>query len=142
MMKESTKQRRPKSANGDGGANKRPNGSWSWRMTTSDGRRVICYGKTQAEAKQKCAAKAGLAEKGIDTTATKQRLSQYLEWWLADIVTPKLAKTIKAYGDTVRLHITPELGRIELGKLTPQAVTSMLRKKEREGLSPRSVAMI
>ena len=31
---------------------------------------------------------------------------------------------------------------IELGKLTPQAVTTMLRKKERAGLSPRSVAMI
>src|SRR5215213_7402299 len=127
MMKESTKQRRPKSANGDGGANKRPNGSWSWRMTTSDGRRVIGYGKTQAEAKQKCEAKAGLAEKGIDTTATKQRLVQYLEWWLADVVTPKIA---------------PELGRIELSKLTTQAVTTMLRKKERQGLSPRSVAMI
>src|SRR5215213_1433207 len=142
-MTESPKRRRPKSANGDGGANKRANGSWSWRMTTSDGRRVIGYGKTQAEAKQKCAVKAGLAEKGIDTTATKQRLSHYLEWWLADVVTPKLApKTIKAYGDTVRLHIAPELGRIELGKLTPQAVTTMLRKKERAGLSPRSVAMI
>ena len=51
-------------------------------------------------------------------------------------------KTIKAYGDTVCLHIAPELGRIELGKLTPHAVTTMLRKKEREGLSPRSVAMI
>jgi integrase len=112
-------------------------------MTTADGRRVIGYGKTQAEAKQKCEAKAGLAEKGIDTTATKQRLGQYLDWWLADVVTPKLApKTIKAYGDTVRLHIGPELGRIELGKLTTQAVTTMLRKKEREGLSPRSVAMI
>jgi integrase len=42
----------------------------------------------------------------------------------------------------VRLHLTPELGRIELGKLTPQTVTSLLRKKERDGLSPRSVAMI
>jgi hypothetical protein len=36
----------------------------------------------------------------------------------------------------VRLHLTPELGRIELGKLTLQAVTSLLRKKERDGLSP------
>jgi site-specific recombinase XerC len=70
-------------------------------------------------------------------------LEQYLAWWLVGIVEPKLApKTVKAYTDVVRLHLAPELGRIELGKLTPQAVTSLLRKKERDGLSPRSVAMI
>jgi integrase len=112
-------------------------------MTTADGRRVIAYGKTIAEARVKCEEKAGLTAKGIDVTATKQRLGQYLDWWLADIVTPKLApKTVKAYRDTVRLHLAPELGSIELGKLTPQGVTSLLRKKERAGLSPRSVAMI
>jgi hypothetical protein len=66
-------------------------------------------------------------------------LEQYLAWWLVDIVEPKLAsKTVKAYTDVVRLHLAPELGRIELGKVTPQAVTSLLRKKERDGLSPRS----
>jgi integrase len=36
----------------------------------------------------------------------------------------------------------PELGRNELGKLTLQSVTTMLRDKERAGLSARSVAMI
>ena len=37
------KRRRPKGGNGNGGANRRPNGSWSWRMTTADGRRLIGY---------------------------------------------------------------------------------------------------
>jgi len=112
-------------------------------MTALDGRRVIAYGKTISEAKEKCEAKAGLAEKGIDSKAAKQTVGRYLDWWLADIVEPKLApKTIKAYRDVVRLHLVPALGRVELGKLTPQAVTTMLRNKERASLSPRSVAMI
>jgi hypothetical protein len=106
-MKESPK-RRPKNANGHGGANRRPNGTWSWRMTTADGRRLIAYGKTIGEAKAKCAAKAGLANKGIDPKAAKQTVGRYLDWWLADIVTPNLApKTVKAYRDTVRLHLAP-----------------------------------
>ena len=112
--------------------------------TTADGRRFIGYGKTIAEAKEKCQAKAGLAEKGIDPKAAKQTVGHYLDWWLADIVVPKLApKTIKAYR---RYRAAPprprRSGQIELGKLTAQHVTTMLRNKERAGLSPRSVAMI
>ena len=110
-------------------------------MTTADGRRHRLW-QDAAEAKDEVRGQGRAAEKGIDPKATKQTLGRYLDWWLADIVTPKLApKTVKAYRDTVRLHLAPELG-IELGKLTPQAVTSLLRKKERAGLSPRSVAMI
>jgi integrase len=95
------------------------------------------------EAKARCLAKVRQAERGIDVKATRQTVGHYLDWWLNDVVSPKLApKTIKAYSDVVRLHLAPELGSIELGKLTPQVVTSLLRKKERDGLSPRSVAMI
>jgi Phage integrase, N-terminal SAM-like domain len=137
------KERRPKSANGNGGARLRANGSWEWRESLPDGRRFSGYGKTQMEAKGHCLAKVKQAERGIDVKAIRQTVGHYLDWWLKDVVTPKLApKTIKAYTDVVRLHLTPGVGRIELGKLTPQAVTSLLRKKERDGLSPRSVAMI
>lgn len=141
MAEKTDKRRRPKSANGSGGANRRPNGSWSWRITTAEGRRVTAYGKTIAEAKAKCEEKAGLAEKGIDPTASRQRLGPYLDWWLAEIVEPKLApKTVRIYRETVRLHIIPDLGRVELSKLTAQAVTSLLRKKEREKkFSPEQV---
>jgi integrase len=137
------KKRRPKSANGNGGARQRAKGSWEWRESLPDGRRFSGYGKTQMDAKARCIAKIKIVERGIDAAAAKQTVSRYLDWWLADIVEPKLSpKTVKAYRDTVRLHLAPDLGRIELGKLTAQAVTSLLRKKERDGLSPRSVAMI
>ena len=138
-----TKERRSKGANGNGGARLRANGSWEWRVSFADGRRFSGYGKTQAAAKASCMAKVKQAERGIDPKAAKQTLGRYLDWWLTDVVTPKLApKTIKAYRDVVRLHLTPKLGHIELSKLTAQSVTTMLRDKERVGLSPRTVAMI
>jgi len=144
MTEHRSKQRRPKSANGNGGARYREDkGIWEWRETLPDGRRFSGYGKSQMDAKQRCLAKVKQAERGVDVKANRQTLSHYLDWWLADIVTPKLSpKTIKAYRDVVRLHLKPELGSIEIGKLTAQAVTSMMRKKERAGLSPRSIAMI
>ena len=105
-----TKSRRPKSANGKGGARQRANGSWEWRESLSDGRRFSAYGKTQMEAKARCLAKVRQAERGIDVKATRQTVGLYPDWWLKDIVTPKLApKTVKAYTDVVRLHLTPEL---------------------------------
>ena len=56
---------------------------------------------------------------------------------------PRLApKTVSSYRDTVRLHLTPTLGRYQLAKLTPAHVQALLREKEAAGLSPRSVAYI
>ncbi|MFT4037804.1 MAG: site-specific integrase [Thermomicrobiales bacterium] len=138
------RKRRPKQANGNGGARYRADkGIWEWRHTTPDGRRFSGYAKTQVDAKARCMAKVRQAEKGIDVKATKQKVGDYLTWWLENIVTPKLApKTIKSYSDIVRLHLTPDLGKHELGKLTPQHVQTLLRAKEKAGLSPRSVAMI
>ncbi len=55
----------------------------------------------------------------------------------------KLApKTVKTYQDMVRLHLGPELGRHELRKLTAQHVDAMLARKEKAGLSPRSLGMM
>lgn len=136
-------QRRPRNANGNGGARQRSNGSWEWRHTLSDGRRFSGYGKTQAQAKQSCMDKVRQAEKGLDPKKARQSVSEYLEWWLAEIVAPNRApKTTRAYTDTVRRHLIPELGKHELGKLNGQHVTSLLNKKREAGLSGRSLAMI
>ena len=52
---------------------------------------------------------------------------------MSDVVKPRLApKTYASYRDTVEKHITPTLGRVELGKLTPGQVQALLRAKEKE----------
>lgn len=142
-MADQANKRRPKSANGDGGGRIRPDGSWEWRVTLDDGRRLSAYGKTRAEAKDKCLAKVKQAADGVDLKASRQTLGQFLERWLADVVQPQLApKTYVSYRDTVRKHIVPTLGAVRVEKLTPQQIQALLRAKEQEGLSPRSVAYI
>ena len=137
------KPRRSKSANGDGGARQRADGSWEWRVTLEDGRRLSAYGKTRTVAKEKCLAKVKAAASGVDLKESRQTLSHFLERWLTDIVQPQLApKTYVSYRDTVRKHIVPTLGNVRVEKLTPQQVQALLRAKEQEGLSPRSVAYI
>lgn len=139
-----TKERRTKGANGNGGATYRVDrGLWEWRATTATGRRVTASAKTQTEAKRRCLDKVRLAEKGIVVSSQRQTVKQYLAWWLEHVVAGKLApKTEKTYRDMVRLHLEPELGRHELGKLSVQHVDAMLARKEKAGLSPRSVRMI
>ena len=127
------KERRPKSANGNGGASKRADGTWQWRISLPDGRRIYGYGKDQAEARRRCLEKAALAEQGVDYTKSRQKVSDYFAWWLADVAAPRCSpKTLRTYSDLVRLHIVPELGRIDVGKLTAQHIQTFLRKKELE----------
>src|SRR5215207_839293 len=138
-----TKERRTKSANGNGGASKRGDGTWQWRISLPDGRRVYGYGKDQAQARQRCLEKVALADQGVDYRAARQKVNDYFTWWLADVVASRCsAKTHRTYSDLVRLHIKPELGRIDVGKLSAQQVQSLLRKKERDGLAPRTVGHI
>jgi integrase len=138
-----TRERRAKGANGNGGASKRADGSWQWRVTLDDGRRVYGYGKTQEDAKRKCLEKAALADQGVDYRAARQKVAEYFQWWLDDVAAPRCsAKTRRTYADLIRLHIAPELGRLEIGKLSAPQVQSLLRKKERDGLSPRTVGHI
>jgi integrase len=48
-------------------------------------------------------------------------------------------KTLRTYSDLVRLHISPAIGEVLLGKLTPQRVREFLNAKLESGLSPRTV---
>jgi integrase len=138
-----TKQRRSKSANGNGGASKRADGTWQWRVSLPDGRRVYGYGKDQGEARRRCLGKVALADQGVDYTKSRQKVSDYFDWWLADVAAPRCSpKTHRTYSDLIRLHIAPELGRLDVGKLSAPQVQSLLLKKERDGLSPRTVAHI
>jgi hypothetical protein len=83
------------------------------------------------------------AQLTLQEKRTRQTVGNFLSWWLAGVVKPtKAGTTHELYEITARLQITPGLGRVELGRLTPQGVQALLRKKGREGLSPRSVAIV
>lgn len=138
MAEQVTKKRRPKSANGDGGCNRRPDNLWRCRATIvlPDGtqKRLEAASPDQARAKQLLAEKVAKAQQGIDLNANRQTVAAYLTWWLAEVVEPaRSPKTHTSYREIVQRHILPTLGKVELGRLTAQQVKTLLRSIERQG---------
>jgi integrase len=73
----------------------------------------------------------------------KMTLAAYLDLWLESVVQPnRAARTHASYSELARIHIVPALGHIKLLDLTPAHVAELMRAKEREGKSPRTVEMI
>lgn len=136
------KARRPRGGNGTGGFSKRADGSWQFVRTVEE-RRVYGYGLTQEKARASRLAKIALRESGLDRQTAEQTTAQWLAWWLENVVSGRVAsRTEKSYRDTCRLHLIPTLGGIALRKLTVQHIETLLRQKERDGLSARSVALV
>ncbi len=74
----------------------------------------------------------------------KMTFGQYLEKWLADYCKNKLAPlTYHRYEEIVKLHIVPDMGKVQLAKLKPLDLqnyyTKKLSKKKKAKLSPTTV---
>ncbi len=106
-------------------------------------KRKVIYGKTRKEVAEKLKVALRDQQQGLPVAVERQTVGTFLARWLADVAKPSVRpKTYASYADTVRLHLIPTLGRIELSKLQPQDVTALLTAKLRAGLSPRSVRYI
>ncbi len=106
-------------------------------------KRKVIYGKTRKEVAEKLKVALRDQQQGLPVAVERQMVGTFLARWLADVAKPNVRpKTYTSYADTVRLHLIPTLGRIELSKLQPQDVTALLTAKLRAGLSPRSVRYI
>lgn len=99
--------------------------------------------------RQKLAKLRAAADTGLPLPGEQQTLGDYLESWLTDTLPGSVRPSTEAsYGDLVRRHIVPALGRVKLDRLTPAQVRSFLRSKQAEDsargrpLSPRTVQYI
>ena len=129
--------------NGTGTVYQRPNGSWVGRIYTgrgADGKpKYKCFsGKSQAEVKRKI---KEFNQGGCKTDSAKVSVEEYILNWL------KLYKkgSIKdssydAIEKTVRNHIIPALGMIQLQKLGADDIQLMISDmKEKQGYSYSTV---
>jgi integrase len=70
-------------------------------------------------------------------------LKTFLEQWLEDVHKPTIRiSTLYRYRGILDNHILPELGHIQLQRLTAQQVQALYAKKTREGLAPSSIVKI
>ncbi|MFN7934060.1 MAG: site-specific integrase [Bryobacteraceae bacterium] len=78
--------------------------------------------------------------KGIPIVVEQQTVSQYLDWWVEEVVRRQnRPATYRSYEQLIRLHIKPLLGKTLLPKLSTQQVRSFLNQKRDSGLSARTV---
>lgn len=128
---------------GEGSILQRKDGRWtSWIRVEINGRpsRKCFYGKTRQEVQQKLNAALADQRKGIPIVVEQQTISQYLDWWLEDVVRRQnRPSTYRSYEQLVRLHIKPLLGKTPLPKLSTQQIRSFLNHKRDSGLSARTV---
>ena len=116
-------------------------GLWEARYTGADGRRHSLYAKTRREAQERLRKALTDADHGIRPTGARLSVAAYLEDWLTTSVAIRCrARTAASYRETVARYITPAIGTVALGKLTPEHVGRMLADLTTRGtLSPTTV---
>lgn len=112
-----------KRANGEGTISKRKDGRWQGMVTLgrdSSGKRVrrTVYGKTQQECRDKLDTLRRQVGRNLDWKQQSDSVAKYLQGWLESTIKPnKAALTYEEYELTVRVHITPYIGKLKLAKL-------------------------
>ncbi len=116
---------------------KRPDGRWQARVRLPGGGRRSVYAATASE----CSARLRLVIRDLDAgdrpLGDRLTFAAYVETWLI-VKGPKLApRTIKRYGELLRVHAVPALGSIPLSKLRADAIDRLLTAKGAT-LAPRT----
>jgi integrase len=110
-------------------------GRWVAALIMYDGRRVV----RRASSRKDAAAKLELLLKARaegQALAADRSTAAFLTDWLAVVRNTVALGTFERYEQYVRVHAIPALGRIRLGRLTPQHFQRLYQEKLAAGLSP------
>src|SRR5215469_4564743 len=129
--------------NGEGSVFQRADGRWVAQFSLGDGKKRQLTRKTEKEAWSDLRKALSEVEQGTMVTGPEQTLSVFLDHWLEEIHKPtiRLSSYIK-YRKLIHTYIIPDLGHLKLQKLSPQLVQAFYRRKEKQGLAPKTVNSI
>lgn len=134
-----------KRGNAEGSIYKMQDGRWRAAVTIgkdAEGKpkRKVYTAGTRHEVQDKLTDALKELKSGNSIVSEKQTVAKFLDHWIEQVVTSRVRpKTLRTYSDLVRIHISPSMGEIPLGKLSPQHVREFLTVKLESGLSPRTV---
>ena len=94
--------------------------------------------RTQKDAKDALAELTGQVRSQNYVPPAKQRVSEYLDEWLASVAGDLQPSTLSGYTRVLRVHVRPRIGGMQLRHLDPGALKTMYAELG-ETLSPRSV---
>ena len=131
-------------AKGAGSVFRRKDGRWTgeadlgWEGTRH--LRKIIYGHSRREVEDKLRALLSDVADGATPPTRSPQVGKFLQQWLSTVRPSLRSSTYVSYESTVRLHITPEIGRLTLDKLNVEHVAGLIARKLGERrLSTRSV---
>jgi integrase len=132
-----------KRGNGEGSVTQLSDGRWQARITLDGGKRKAFYGKTRVEAAVKLNATLRDRDKGLPVGMDeRQTTGHYLQTWLESVRGQIEPSSWRRYGDYVRVHLVPGLGKAPLARLSAQQVQAFYGRKQQEGLSGTTVHSI
>lgn len=133
---------RSRRGRGEGSVYQRKDGRWSASFYLENGKRKTVYGKTRKEAYEKLQKALLEHRQGLLATGPKQSVKQYLEYWLEHVhkQSIRLHSYVKVR-ELLDLHILPELGHLQLQKLTIQHVQAFYSTLQGK-LSPSRIRFI
>jgi integrase len=140
--------RKRRRVNGDGSVYKRQqDGLWvgAFYSHTASGarKRVVVYGKTLNEARDKLGKAQQQARAGVPVPDQAWTLGRYLEYWLEHVVKRnRRPGTYALYETIVRLYLVPGLGTKSLARLSVPAVQMFLNQRLEKGDSIRKVQVM
>src|SRR2546423_14574516 len=109
------KKKQRRRGRGEGTVFQRKDGRWVAEITLEDGKRKALYGRTQEEVIAKLKQAEYEKRQGILATGPKQKLGEYLVYWLEQVRRRKLRlSSYERYRIARDKHILPHLGHIEL----------------------------
>jgi integrase len=133
--------------NGDGSVYKRQDGYWVgafYARTTSGAiKRIVVYGKSRDEARDKLGKAQQQARAGVPVPDEAWKLGLYLEYWLENFVKRnRRPATYNLYEMITRLYLIPGLGTKRLTSLTVPMVQDFLNQRLAKGDSVRKVQVM
>src|SRR5215469_1869444 len=139
--------RKRRRINGDGTVYKRKDGYWAgaFDAQTISGKRkrIVVYGKTLQEARDKLLKAMQQVRSGISVPDESWKLGAYLEYWLEQVVRHnRRPATYALYEMNIRLYLIPCLGTRRLSRLSVAAVQMFLNQRLEKGDSIRKVQIM
>jgi len=134
------KKKQRRRGRGEGTVFQRKDGRWVAEITLEDGKRKPLYGKTQEEAIARLKQAEYEKRQGILATGPKQKLGEYLIYWLDQVHKRRIrASSYVRYKTARDTHIIPHLGHIQLKGLTTRRIQQFFNLKADEGQATSSL---